>query len=140
MVELNQMNKKKLNSAKPKIDSSDHSLICGTWNIKRGLVTREQELINILKKDNIDIYFITETDTTSLGSPDQYKLEGYITIFPERESSESKIRILALIKESRVSSVKIRRDLMDPNFSSIWIEYKAKNKKQTLISGFYREW
>ena len=47
---------------------------------------------------------------------------------------------MALIKESRVSSVKIRRDLMDPNFSSIWIEYKAKNKKQTLISGFYREW
>jgi hypothetical protein len=47
---------------------------------------------------------------------------------------------LALIKESRVNSIKIRRDLLYQKFPLIWVEYKAKNIKQTLISGFYREW
>ena len=47
---------------------------------------------------------------------------------------------MALIKESRISSVKIRRDLMDQNFPSIWVEYEAKNKKLTLISGNRAWW
>ena len=37
-----------------------------TWNIRRGLITREHELKNILNDEDIDVAFITETDTKSL--------------------------------------------------------------------------
>jgi hypothetical protein len=29
---------------------------------------------------------------------------------------------------------------MSPNFPSIWIEWEIRNRKNTIIGGFYREW
>ena len=35
----------------------------GTWNIRRGLVKRENEIITLLFSENLDVLFLTETDT-----------------------------------------------------------------------------
>ena len=50
---------------------SQANLICGTWNICRGLVTRENELIQLLDKEKIDILFLTETDTSKIESENE---------------------------------------------------------------------
>ena len=39
--------------------------IC-SWNIRRGLTTRELELKNILKSEKLNIMFLVETDLTML--------------------------------------------------------------------------
>ena len=64
--------------------------MCCTWNIRRGLITREKELKEILNKESIDIAFITETDTTLLAKEENYLITGYKTIFPNRVNDNSK--------------------------------------------------
>ena len=78
--------------------TSNHKpLKCITWNLKRGLVTREMELKLLLENEEIDIAFITETDTKELKKESDYLISGYKTIFPNRENVSSKIRILEFI-------------------------------------------
>ena len=48
-----------------------------SWNIRRGLVTRELELKNILRKEQIDIIFLTEADTRAISTESDYQIEGY---------------------------------------------------------------
>ena len=44
---------------------------------KKGLVKRELELINLLNSEDIDIIFLTETDTKALCKESDYKIPGY---------------------------------------------------------------
>ena len=45
------------------------------WNIKRGLVKRELEIIELLKNEDINVLFLTESDVI-LGNTQDYKIEG----------------------------------------------------------------
>ena len=73
-----------------------------------------------INEEQIDVAFITETDTKSLRKEENYQIKGYKTIFPNRMSEVSKIRIIAFVKESLASQIKIRSDLMSKEFPSIW--------------------
>ena len=66
-----------------KEDSSSEKLIIVCWNIRKGLVTRELELKHILKEENIDVIFLTETDTKAITSSSNYQIEGYTTLLPD---------------------------------------------------------
>ena len=48
---------KNLNKTNP-----SQSINISTWNIKRGLLKRELEIINLLKEEKLAILFLTETD------------------------------------------------------------------------------
>ena len=39
-----------------------------------------------------------------------------------------------------LDTIKLRTDLMNPKFPSIWLEEKREFEKNLLIGGFYREW
>ena len=104
-----------------------------------GLVKRELEIVKLLHEENIDILFLTETDTIELEKEEDFKIKGYSTIFPKRNSIKDKIRIICIIKESICVCTKIRTDLMDTGFASIWIEVN-KSQNRILFAGFYREW
>ena len=86
--------------------------------------------------ENIDNIFLAVTDTTPrvLQKEENFKLEGHSIMFPERVDRQSKIRIMALIRETLSNQIKMTRDLVSHNFPSIWLEYKDKHKKSTLIS------
>ena len=117
-----------------------NALKCCTWNIRRGLVTREPELRILLKSEDIDVIFLTETDTKNTVNEDSYTIEGYKTILPLKSISNNLTRILCLVKENLVNAITVRADLMNEEFPSIWIEYKQERKKSTLLAGFYRVW
>ena len=104
------------------------------------MITREYELKKILNEESVDIAFITETDTKLLTKEENYQISGYKTIFPNRISESSKIRIIALVKENITGQIKIRRDLMSNTFPSIWLELNNQIQKNILIAGFYRQW
>ena len=64
----------------------------------------------MLQNESIDVIFLTETDTRSLEKEESYGIKGYCTVFPERKTKTSKIRIIGLIKDSLMPRIKIRRD------------------------------
>ena len=49
-------------------DSKKRHLKIGTWNVRRGLVKRENEITNLLLTEELDVLFLTETDTKSTKS------------------------------------------------------------------------
>ena len=55
-----------------------------------------------VKNENIDIIFLTETDTNSLQKEDGYKIQGYKTVFQERKSDNSKLRIVCLLSTANI--------------------------------------
>ena len=91
---------------------SNRKLICATWNIKRGLIKRELEIKLLLKNENVDVIFLTETDTLNLANEDDFQIEGYKTVFHLRENDKESLRIIALVKDSIWKFTKIRTDLM----------------------------
>ena len=123
-----------------KTKSNRISLSCATWNVKRGLIKRELEIIHLLNSENIDVIFITETDTKQIICEGDYRINGYKTVFQERTNPNDWLRIVCLIKDSWVNKVTIREDLMTCDFPSIWLEIKEENCKPTVLAGFYREW
>ena len=53
---------------KPKSEVEEQSpqkdlLRIATWNVKRGLIKRELEIKDLLKRENLHVLFLTETDT-----------------------------------------------------------------------------
>ena len=102
--------------------NKNHSLKCATWNICRGLVTREYELKNLLETKDIDVMFLTETDLNNLETESDYIIQGYKTILPMKKDKKDKVRILCLTKDVLVSQVKTITELMNPSFPSIWLE------------------
>ena len=132
---------KSVSIPKSTLKNQSNALVCCTWNIRRGLVKRESELKDLLTSENIDVIFLTETDTKCLCKEEDYFIQGYKTILPNIDTNCGLVRIIGLVKENLVPYIKIRTDLMSKEFPSIWIEYRAdQNKKSLLMAGFYRVW
>ena len=105
------------------------------------MIKRELELSDLLRTENIDIIFLTETDTSMLISDETYTIAGYKTVVPEKMSDSELVRIVCLIKEKLLSYIKIRFDLMSSEFPSIWVDYKYEpSSKPMLLAGFCRVW
>ena len=64
------------------------SLNIGCWNIRKGITTKEQEIIHLLKVEKLDILFLTEVDSRSLQEECEYNIQGFKTIFHLREKKE----------------------------------------------------
>ena len=64
-----------------------------SWNIRRGLVKRELELIELIKSHKLDIIFLVETDSNVIQTEKDYKIEGFKTEFHLKENSEQKTRM-----------------------------------------------
>jgi hypothetical protein len=58
-------NKKSNQNKNVKVESNSRDLHIGTWNVRRGLVKRENEITNLLLSDDLDVLFLTETDIKS---------------------------------------------------------------------------
>ena len=94
----------------------------------------------MLQEENIDVMFLSETDTVHIKSENDYRIVGYSIIHQKREQVTDKLRLICLFKVTMEKNIVIRNDLMSSNLPSIWLEYKEPNKEALLIGGFYREW
>ena len=104
------------------------------------MIIREKEIVNIIQSNKIQIMFLVEVDNRGLNEEEDFRTENYRTVIQKKEKLSDQTRIIALIHDSIVHSTKIREDLMDPLFPSIWIELNNTKEKNLLIGGFYREW
>ena len=58
-----------------------------SWNIRRGLAIREQELTNIIKINQINMIFLVETDTSAINNENDYSIQGFKTIIQKKEQN-----------------------------------------------------
>ena len=93
----------------------------------------------MLNSQKADVLFLVETDTNSIVDEKDFKLTGFKTVFPLKDVTNQKTRIVALISE-KIENIKVRTDLMDASFPSIWCEEVRENESNLLMCGFYREW
>ena len=93
--------------------------------MRRGLVKRENEISELLRSEDMDILFLTETDTKRSNLAN-YSLEGYATYLQKSVGDNCNVRILALVKDNIGLDFKLREDLMCNSFPSIWIEAEDK--------------
>ena len=136
----NGTNQKKENERNARTNNKQETrrqLNIGTWNVRRGLVRRENEINDILKTHEVDIFFLTETDTKNAKS---FNLPGYTTMTQLCECESVIVRIIALVKNNIGATIVERTDLMSKTFPSIWLEIQDKHKSRTLVGGFYRQW
>ena len=95
----------------------------------------------MLEEENSNVFFIVETDTKIIQSPDDYRLEGYVTVLQKKEKQEYMVKIMAVIDEDITKELNIRNDLiMTGKFPLLWMEINRKNEEGLLVCGFSREW
>ena len=111
-----------------------------SWNIRRGLILREQEIISLIKQNSINILFLVETDTNEVNVDTDYTIQGFKTIIQNKKDSQTPTRIICLVDEKLSNETTIRMDLTDENFPSLWIELDNNTGTNTICGGFYREW
>ena len=111
-----------------------------SWNIRRGLVIREQELISIITSNSIDVVFLVETDTVSVNNETDYKIPRFKTVIQNKKSESHPTRIICLINEDSATVSLIRMDLTSVDFPSLWVEFENPTGKNIICGGFYREW
>ena len=117
------------------------NLSIATWNIRRGLLKRENEIVQLLMEEKLDVLFLTETDTTRINVC-SYKIKGYSTLVQSSEGDLDTdiIRIVALTKDDCGVKIEIRNDLMAASFPSIWLEIQDQRLAKSMIGGVYRQW
>ena len=85
------------------------------------------------------ILFLTETDMV-INKQEDYRLQGFNTIFHKRETENEKVRMIALINESIENQITVKENLMSKDFPSIWLELKTNQAVPIAICGIYRQW
>ena len=139
------VNQRDVNEIKDTGHKKDHAknnpmLRCVSWNIRRGVWKQEMVIKLMLHEEIIDVLFLVETDTKSIKTQDDYKIEGYSTYLQNRESPEDMVRVIAIVDEETGKNIKVREDLMSEKFPSIWLKVARKKEEGVLLGGFYREW
>ena len=111
----------------------------GTWNVRHGLIRREHEIVNLIESEEVDVLFLTETDTGKVNASN-FKLQGYETFTQSCENEDDTVRAIAIVKENCGAKIQLRPDLMSNMFPSIWLEVEDRYKSKSMIAGFYRQW
>jgi hypothetical protein len=98
------------------------------------------EIENIIIKHRPHLLGISESNFFRGHDYDNVQIENYKFITAKTlENEDLKVsRVCVYLHNSMVG--KIREDLMDENFSSIWLEVGLPQKRKILVGNAYREW
>ena len=98
------------------------------------------EIENIVSNHRPHILGISEGNYFQNHDYDSVQIENYKFITSKTlENPNLKVsRVCVYLHNSMVG--KVRYDLMDDNFSSIWVEVGLPQKRKILVGNVYREW
>ena len=131
-------NKKRNNLIKQRNGNGKSSLSICHWNLGSKLWKNKRNQIQALvDQDNPDILFISEANLDDLTPPHESLISGYNITLPKTVTRNGTARLVLLTREN--IEFKLRDDLMDDIFTSIWIKITRPGSKGLLICGLYRE-
>ena len=108
--------------------------------MRRGLIKHELAIKDLLVSEKLDILFLVETGFNSIKSNTEYIINGYETILQLTDEKCSKVRIMALVSNDINQDMVVLKEIMTPQFPSIWLEFSPTKENKVTIGGFYREW
>ena len=111
------------------------------WNKGTGfLMNKMEEIEHLVETERPHILGISEATFKSTQNEEAIKIINY-NVFHSSTIDNP------LLKTSRISvyvhkdiNVKLRKDLMNDTFSSIWLEVGHPKQKKILVCNLYREW
>ena len=118
------------------IDDLKNILRISSLNIRRGLNSKEELLIQTIQEQSCDVCSISEVDIHDFDDKKPFSIEGYKTFFPIKRTGTNTKRLICFVKIG--IEAKQRDDLMSESLSSVWLEIKGINQK-VLICAVYRE-
>ena len=116
--------------------NNENNLKIASLNINRGLIDKEEKLINTINEHDFDICAVSEVDIKYLDDKKPFSLDGYNTYFPLQRPGSITTRILCFTKSN--IDVTLREDLMSNMLSNIWLEIQGKGQK-IIVCVMYRE-
>ena len=104
------------------------------------LCNKVNELERIVSQEKPHVLGISEAQFKKSHDLDDLKIDRYSINFSDTLYNQeiNVSRVAVLVHDDVV--VNIRRDLMNNEFSSIWLEIGFRNQKKFLLSNAYREW
>ena len=104
------------------------------------LFNRIFEVENIVNQHRPHVLGISESNFFKGHDQEEVQIENYkfITAKTLENPDLNVSRVCVYLHNSRVG--KVRDDVMDDTFSSIWVEVGLPNKRKILIGNVYREW
>ena len=70
-----------------------------------------------------------KTDLKNFDEKKPYSLEGFKTYYPLQRQENNIKRLLVFVRNE--IEIEERKDLMSPNISTVWLEYKPHKGKNT---------
>ena len=112
------------------------------WNCGGGyLKNKINEIETVISKYKPHILGISESYFMKGHDLDDVYISDYnIYLSKTLENPELNVSRLAVFVHKNVPKVKLRLDLMDRNFSSVWLEVGLKYQKSILVGNVYRDW
>ena len=131
-------NKERNSLIKQTNGNGKNTLSISHWNLGSKLWKNKRNLIQALvDQANPDILFISEANLDNVTPPHESLISGYNITRPKTVTRNGTARLILLTKEN--IEFKLRDDLMDDIFTSIWIKISRPGSKGLLICGLYRE-
>ena len=131
-------NKRRNNLIKQINGNGKNSLSICHWNLgSKKWKNKRNQIQALVDQTNPDIMFISEANLDDSTPSHDSLITGYLITLPKTMTRNGTARLVLLTKENL--DFKIRDDLMDDIFTSIWLKIKRPGSKGLLICGLYRE-
>ena len=109
------------------------------WNKGGSFLTNKMpEIRNVIEVHKPHILGVSEANLVSTYDPRMVAIPDYDLHLNPKISKNSTSRIVVFTHKDLVA--KLRPDLMDSTFSSIWLEVGLPHGKKFLVCQLYREW
>ena len=131
-------NKTRNNLVKQSNGNGKNTISVCHWNLGSKKWSNKLNQIQALADQNLaDIIFISEANLDELTPVYESQIMGYNITLPKTVTVNGTARLVMLAKNSL--DFKIKDDLMDNIFTSIWIKISRPGAENLLICGIYRE-
>ena len=112
------------------------------WNAGGGFLKNKMgELESVIQKYHPHVFGISESVFRENHDINDVSVAGYDVYFSKSlENPTINLSRLSVFVHKDVQKVKVRHDLMDNDFSSIWLEIGLLRQKPLLVGNIYREW
>ena len=118
---------------KPTSIANNSDLYLASLNIGRGFHSKEEELMEFLKDQQIDILGMQEVDFKNLDDRYLPGINGYQSFFTQHKATGGKVRVMVMVKDSLMPYTTLRTDLMSTNAQTVWLQIELPKQSLDLF-------